>query len=615
MPTTLSNPNAISVRRKTTRKSSLWGLLTHDIRSINLGQVLMQTKRSAADLPELTGREIRAIRRKVHIPQYVDIQKTLQNRVLIEPPKVSGFEAITHGYRQVGYERKLAAWEAKLPAWEARKRQWEEANTRYREWPPKGFENIPCPYPDPGKKPRRYPPGKPRPPKGNISVADHGIITFGAAVQDRITENPDLADQMYKAIVTALAEEFDVEPLGLVVHADETAPHAHFYTSSFTKSGEAASPILGRSGKLIQDIAARVAREYFPAIERGHSAKQTGLENKSVKDLHAGLGLGPDATFNEVSRSVEKRRLKEEDRAKELAARNQQAEATLAQTKRQQEQADQQLEITRGINQREEQKKVELEGSVARLKEEEAAYKKRKMSPGTLLTRARRKKEQEVMAREDQLAADRNAWEVEKSAQAAQLRKERDEHLATTTRMIRAREERYEKALAAIVNQYFYPDAEEGSHARPVWQKGPRFSQFKANGNVQSMMKDLQTHMSSPLWDSICEFAARIRRLIAHQANKVPLLEEQIKSLDEDNADLRKRLGQMVHPDALAEAKANAAKLWQVIADRDDPDMATALLEKGLPDDYIRDNAGRHGARSILNRLDQLRPRPHSPFN
>ena len=192
-------------------------------------------------------------------PKYVDQARSHLNRVLIEPPATADLAQRTVDRREAGR------------------------------------------IPDPGKKQRAL--------RSNAAVATMGIITFGRAAQEIIRAAP-IADQdaAYRAVAGALADRYGVDVLGLVVHEDEEAPHAHIFFDARTTSGESFAREM--RGSEVQDLAAAAIREHFPTIERG--------VRRSVR---VARGEGRNRTTNRTVRELHR------DREREVAALSIQAEA------------------------------------------------------------------------------------------------------------------------------------------------------------------------------------------------------------------------------------------------------------------------------------------------
>ena len=204
--------------------------------------------------------------------------------------------------------------------------------------------------------------------KSNASIAERGVITFGKDIQETVRSDPDRADRLYRAVADRIGAQFGAEVTGLVVHEDETGPHAHFWLDSFDRNGKAISPRIGRSGSKIQDIATAAARQVIPEIERGRSKKArvmagedpAKLQHRSVAELHADLGLAPGASANEVAEAVREKRNAETAAS---AAREElaQAQGQLTTTRQELVQTEEQRDTARaGIAEIEQRWKPEL---------------------------------------------------------------------------------------------------------------------------------------------------------------------------------------------------------------------------------------------------------------
>lgn len=131
--------------------------------------------------------------------------------------------------------------------------------------------------------------------KSNAAVATAGIITFGHQAQKLFEKlTPDQQDAAYLELGEAVATRLNTNLTGLVVHVDETAPHAHFQLPGYDRAGFPISETAKRGVlRELQDITAEVMGRHCPGIERGNS-KQARLQagatpaevvNRSVKQL------------------------------------------------------------------------------------------------------------------------------------------------------------------------------------------------------------------------------------------------------------------------------------------------------------------------------------------
>lgn len=137
-------------------------------------------------------------------------------------------------------------------------------------------------------------PGKLR---DNAAVAIEGIITFGTEAQAAINDLPaEEQAQRYQQAAEAIAEDLGTTVAGLVIHRDESAPHAHFTLPGYTTAGEPVSGALKRN-KLseLQDLAAEKYGDL--GIERGEKRStreargddESTYIHRSVQELHRDL--------------------------------------------------------------------------------------------------------------------------------------------------------------------------------------------------------------------------------------------------------------------------------------------------------------------------------------
>lgn len=125
-----------------------------------------------------------------------------------------------------------------------------------------------------------------------------GIITFGREAQDVIaTLSRQEQNAVYARIATRIEKETQHKLLGLVVHRDESAPHAHFMLRGYRLENGKELPWRFTPADMskIQDMAAEevsalgIQRGTRKAtrIARGEDASKT--VNRSVQQLHADL--------------------------------------------------------------------------------------------------------------------------------------------------------------------------------------------------------------------------------------------------------------------------------------------------------------------------------------
>lgn len=243
----------------------------------------------------LTGRKAGGQRRHdmrdpAHVPDYVDQTRTDQNSVLIEPPDPSQLRAEIEANRKAAGQQKLRA----------------DARTH---------------------------------------VA--GIVTFGAEAQGIIEAmSREGQDALFQRIAVAISKESGHELIGLVVHRDESTPHAHFVLRGYRldEQGREQPWRMGRADMArLQDIAAEQVKAL--GIERGErkEAKVSRLReagatepeitaatvNRSVRQLHRDLPQEIDRRKAEIDKELaeleakaeKNRRLIEEQQAKLEAGR------------------------------------------------------------------------------------------------------------------------------------------------------------------------------------------------------------------------------------------------------------------------------------------------------
>jgi hypothetical protein len=138
--------------------------------------------------------------------------------------------------------------------------------------------------------------GPQRKARANAAIATTGIVTFGAAAQTLFQQlTPEQQDAAYLAVAERVAHEYGTSVRGLVVHGDETAPHAHVAWDCRSTDGTLMSRIM--KGTKLQDIAAEVIAEHAPGIVRGvrksdriaRGEPAAAIHHRSVRQLHADL--------------------------------------------------------------------------------------------------------------------------------------------------------------------------------------------------------------------------------------------------------------------------------------------------------------------------------------
>ena len=135
--------------------------------------------------------------------------------------------------------------------------------------------------------------------RSNQNLSYAGIITFGTEAQ-KIFEALSPGDQAVAVLDVAekIAERFGTKLTGLVIHRDETAPHAHFQLRGIGDDGTVLSSLVKRAAlRDVQTIAAEVMGKHANGIERGKERRVRIEEgetyadtmNRSVRRLHDDL--------------------------------------------------------------------------------------------------------------------------------------------------------------------------------------------------------------------------------------------------------------------------------------------------------------------------------------
>lgn len=135
--------------------------------------------------------------------------------------------------------------------------------------------------------------------KSGTNCAFMGILTFGTEAQALFSAlDPKEQDAAYLEAAEAIADRMNTTLEGLVVHADESAPHAHAMFPAFDLDGQPLTRSM-KKGALVQfqDILAEVMGRHAPGIERGRSraarieagADPAAIIHRTVRQLHADL--------------------------------------------------------------------------------------------------------------------------------------------------------------------------------------------------------------------------------------------------------------------------------------------------------------------------------------
>ena len=150
-----------------------------------------------------------------------------------------------------------------------------------------------------------------REPRFDMKVASVGIITFGTEAQEHINALPKAEqDRLYEKAARRVAEELGTTLTGLVVHRDESAPHAHFQMPAYALDGRPVSKHMDRAMcKNLQDLVGEVYNEL--GITRGKpradrirdKEPMVNYVHRSVRELHNDLPKELEAAREKVKRN------------------------------------------------------------------------------------------------------------------------------------------------------------------------------------------------------------------------------------------------------------------------------------------------------------------------
>ncbi|MEO9787391.1 MAG: plasmid recombination protein [Aurantimonas coralicida] len=145
--------------------------------------------------------------------------------------------------------------------------------------------------------------------RADAAVVTAGIVTLGIEAQNFFAGQViAVQDAMIRAAVTAVAERLHTTVESLVIHCDESAPHAHFALRAVTHDGMPVSKIVDRSvTSELQDILFETFGLYLPGIERGNrkidrisaGANPSETINRTVRELHLDLPIERDLLLEE----------------------------------------------------------------------------------------------------------------------------------------------------------------------------------------------------------------------------------------------------------------------------------------------------------------------------
>ncbi len=214
---------------------------------------------------------------------------------------------------------------------------------------------------------RRQRAGPVRALRSSAAIATSGIITFSRAAQEIVrAASPAAQDAAYEAVARRIAAHYRIGLLGLVVHADESAPHAHMLLDRRTESGAA----LKYHGREVQDLAAEAIAGHFPGIGRGtpkavrkaRGEPRSKWVHRSVRQLHGDLPAEIEA--------VEEKRDQAQARAAEMAGRVRKLEEKAGSLEGLNAKEEKRLEAYRGRLEARRQELGDAEAELTRLRRE-----------------------------------------------------------------------------------------------------------------------------------------------------------------------------------------------------------------------------------------------------
>ena len=269
--------------------------------------------------------------------------------------------------------------------------------------------------------------------KSNAGVGVCGIVTFGHAAQPLFERlSPDAQDAAYREVAEAVARRLGTDLTGLVVHRDESAPHAHFQLVGYCRDGTPVSTVAKRGAlRDLQTLAAEVMGRHAPGIERGFSkiarlqggATPAEVVHRSVAELHDELPHEIAALRAQVAglegerTAAEERARRNEALARKAEAKAQRAEAADAERARK---AARTLEAyeRRGVAARAEAERLEGEAEALRerLAALEAALARAEETDRARAAERRAAAEAEAVARDAAIAALEREVEREREA-------------------------------------------------------------------------------------------------------------------------------------------------------------------------------------------------------
>ena len=259
----------------------------------------------------------------------------------------------------------------------------------------------------------------------DAAAAVIGIITFGAEAADTFRAlTREKQNEAFRDAAEAIAEHLGTTLAGLVVHRDETSPHAHFTLPAYDIEGRPLSKVIKRTTLAqVQTITADAMKRHAPTIERGRrvseraaaGADDHALRHRSVRELHADLPAEVAAARAEAE-AAKKRADEMRGRVNRLEA---QAELTKAELKR----LDTYRKRLEDRVKAEEAAKAEAERIAARMRDVAAAAAKAAKAARADVDAARA---EATAAREDAAQARREVIRLTAQAETVRAEAQRD---------------------------------------------------------------------------------------------------------------------------------------------------------------------------------------------
>lgn len=135
--------------------------------------------------------------------------------------------------------------------------------------------------------------------RSDAAIASHVLISFGKGAQPIFEALPvAVQDEAMQAVAARIARELGSTVVGLVVHRDESAHHAHVTMPAVAINGDPLSKVVNRAvAARMQDWAAEEMAAFAPSIVRGKpkadriaaGEPRHRIVHRSVRELHNDL--------------------------------------------------------------------------------------------------------------------------------------------------------------------------------------------------------------------------------------------------------------------------------------------------------------------------------------